>query len=233
MSNLKTTTDYVLACITHVGALMLMPGSEEMEAALDLEARGLAMVSFKRGIERKNKTRLSWFVEKSENTRQDAIRAYFQENPEVTMVCTEFGHGYAKARYTGWCKLTNTRIDCGESIRKVSITTRDSRSMQLFMSSKNWSALFGFNDVRIRHDDDGIGNTFTDISASRWSRYTIERAAEAVESGHRIEVFTKYGERRTYKLWSNGKWNGRQTSRALLGTLRRSKNAAMIRVTAD
>lgn len=166
--------------------------------------------------------------------REDAIQAYFQENPEVNMIRPFLSSDprAVKARFTGWCQLTNTRIERGDWIAKVNIITRTG-PVSCYMSNKTYNVLFGFNDARIRHDDDGIGNTFTDISASRWSHYTIERAAEAVESGHRIEVFTKYGERRTFKLWSNGKWNGRQTSRALLGTLRRSKNAAMIRVTAD
>ena len=230
MSNLKTTTDYVLACITHVGALMLMPGSEEMEAALDLEARGLAMVSFKRGIERKNKTRLSWFVEKSENTRQDAIRAYFQENPEVTMVCTEFGHGYAKARYTGWCKLTNTRIDCGESIRKVSITTRDSRSMQLFMSSRRAPCL---GSMMSESATMTMAQTHLPIlaplaGAATQSSAPLRQWRAAIAS--KSSLSTVSAEHTSSGAMGSG--TGARPA-ALSGTLRRSKNAAMIRVTAD
>ena len=236
MYNLQNSTDFLLSCITHVGAARILPGArfaEEMRAALSLQARGLASVTFERGIERKNKTALLWSVSKPENTKTTAIAAYFNQNPDITLVSTEFGHGYTTAQHTGWCKLTQTRIERGDSIRNVSITTRSGRSISLFMATKTYHVVFTMGGVKVNHNADDSGNTSTELLTSRWSRYTMERATEAVDAGHRVEVYTKYGELRTYKLWSNGKWNGRQTSRALLGTLRRSKNAAMIRVTAD
>lgn len=168
-------------------------------------------------------------------TQTEAIAAFFASRPDVNIVCTEFGHAYDTAKFSSTCKLTRTRIECGEAIRKIEIVTRAGTTHSLFVATRTFGTLFGANSHRVEHErGDKFDSIHTDLTFSTWTRFTgveqIERFVRDADKSTKIEIVDEFGASKSYSLDWRGKWNGKQTTNALLSSLRRSKRLRLVRV---
>ena len=174
-------------------------------------------------------------------TRTEAIAAFFASRPDVNLVCTEYGHAYGSAKFDSRCKLTHTRIERGEPVRKIEIVTRAGTAHSVFVANRTFGTLFNADGAtscqhRIEHERGGpFMNIHTDLLYSTWTRFycveQIERFVRDAVKSTRIEFVDAYGESKSYSLGWNDKWNETQTTNALLASLRRSKRLRLVRLT--
>ena len=169
--------------------------------------------------------------------RKQAAAAFLAATPHATLALLEYGHGYAKARRESTCRLTRTRINMGEAIRKIRILTRHGQECEVYVANRTFGTLFNSSSTRIDYKADGSSYIYRDqpLEYCAWARWTgteqVEAIVRSADSRTEIEIVDKHGETKTHHL-TNGRWNNRQTPNAFLATLRRSKSIRLVRASA-
>jgi len=172
-------------------------------------------------------------------TRSAALASYFAANPSVNLLVVEFGHGYGRAKFDSTCKLTRTRIERGEAVRRLVVATRSGREAEVYVANRMFGVLVGAAaSVRIEFglDASGYPNRL-DVLPVRWTRFLgvemLERLdLDSLDGEVTIELVDRIGNVREFVRGSRegSKWNGSRSTKALLSGFRRSKNYRMIRV---
>lgn len=150
------------------------------------------------------------------------VDSIFQSLPRTTLIVTEAGHAFAKAKFDSLCPLTKMDIRYGESVRKIRVVTRSGATWEGYTANR----VFGLLEPLALCDED--------VMVSMWSRCSdgwVEDLASSIEGarpGARVRVIEKNGVEKMWHLSHPGQWsrnyrNSKET--ALLSSLRRgSKN---------
>ncbi len=172
-------------------------------------------------------------------SRAAALASYFSANPSVNLLVVEVGHGYGCAKFDSICKLTRTRIERGEAVRRLVVATRSGREAEVYVASRTFGTLVGSaRPARIEYGADAHGYPARlDALPVRWTRFdgveVFERLdLDSIDGEVLIEVVDHDGEIRRFVRGSRAgsKWGGTRSTKALLSGFRRSKNYRMIRV---
>lgn len=144
----------------------------------------------------------------------------FSANPEFSLIITEVGHAYGKAKFSSTCKLTGMPIAAGEAIRRITLVTRTGTEWTGHTANR----IFDYLNARSLP----CGNFATTIS--RCSHDWLDRVEAGMASatvGATLRLVDKNGTEKVYRLSVMGKWRSRfndSTAAQVLSSLKRSRS---------
>ena len=172
-------------------------------------------------------------------TRNDLTAAAFTAHPEATVIITSVSHAYGRARYNGRCKLTGAVIHSGDKTRTIEGVCRSGQAFKVVIPSAARDSVLSTMESGWRREIQTEGPkghlTLYVFSWSRCDSAWVDSVAERIETAEpsaqvRLAEPNMCGglSVTNYTKQANGKWRRAgtyrdSTTKALLGSLRRSK----------
>tara|TARA_R110002033_G_scaffold93825_10_gene143048 strand:- start:1498 stop:1977 length:480 start_codon:yes stop_codon:yes gene_type:complete len=137
--------------------------------------------------------------------------------PGATLIITDFGHAYTKAKYKSVCRLTGMEIQYGDPIRRIIVNTGDG-DREVYTSNKIAGHL------RLQSQDAGMTSRVHRCTHDWVARVAAYMEAAPIDTC--LLLVDKTGKESKYKKAWGGKWQGRSrnTPKQLIAILNRSRS---------
>lgn len=157
------------------------------------------------------------------------LQATFDAQPQITLVATDSGHAYGKAKFYSVCKLTGIAIQALEPIRKLTVTTRGGQVWTGYTSN----AIIGHLGFIMQRD---LSISQVSKCSEGWVSDAMA-AMEAAPAQTRLELTDKNGQRMTWTKQDGGTYRpskgaiySRSNAKQVASKLARSKSWRLFQV---